>query len=69
MNAEHMTALGEAAKALRKVKTDIQAVLTAMENERALLPERLWRTPVDDDMIETEVSMGELVGGLDGGGA
>ena len=63
MNAEHLTALREAAKALRKVKTDIEAVLTAMENERTLLPERLWRTLVDDDMIETEVSMGELVGG------
>jgi hypothetical protein len=64
MNAQHLTALREAAKALRKVKADIEAVLTAMENERTLLPERLWRTPVDDDMIETEVSMGELVGGL-----
>ena len=56
MNAEHLTALREAAKALRKVKTDVETVLAAMQDERTLLPERLWRTPVDDDMMETEIS-------------
>lgn len=65
MNAEHVAALRESAKALRKVKADIEAVLAALENDRTLLHERLWRSAVDDDMIETEISIGDLVGGLD----
>ena len=39
MNAQHLTALREAAKALRKVKTDVETVLAAMADERTLLPD------------------------------
>ena len=64
MNNQHMIALRETMTLLRKVKADIEGTLEAMEDERTLLPERLWRSAVDDDAIETEVSVEDVAMGL-----
>jgi hypothetical protein len=65
MNDRHLTALRNATAIPRQAKADLDAVLVSLENERTLLPERLWRSAVDDDMIEAEVLMDEILRHVD----
>ena len=57
MNAEQMTKLTEAAKSLRRVKSDIEAVRNAVEEEQEGLPERLHGGSIDDDADSAFVSL------------
>jgi hypothetical protein len=60
MNDKHLTALQGAMEFLCMAADELRAARDIIENERILLREALWHTPVDYDMLTTSGSMEDV---------
>jgi hypothetical protein len=54
---KHMATVKDAAQALRAVKARLSGIYQELDEAQASLPERHWRTGIDDDIGEVAVSL------------
>jgi hypothetical protein len=57
ISADRMNAIREVVATLRQAKGKLGEIWEAIDEDKDLLPERQWRSAVDDDMSEVCVSI------------
>jgi hypothetical protein len=65
LNDKQMTTLRKIAVRLRELKPYLDRIGAEVDDERTLLPERLWRSAIDDEACAISVSLDFASGAID----